>query len=233
MRTAAELRLHADDQIEQLLSLDDLRRGLSTNGGSDHSFDIRNVYSVAGDLSAIDVDKETRLSELANHGEIGESGDASESVLDLDGLVLKDVQVVAVDFDGERTFQAGEGLVDRIFGRLRVVENDPGEGRELFVDRVDQFFFIAEISVPNVVFVRLKPDVELAVEEAGGIGAVVGAAKFRADDRDLRIRHQNVADLRGNLTGFFERNCVGHRRANPESAFIEVRHELSADERNQ
>ena len=56
---------------------------------------------MAGDLGASDVDEETGLSELANHGEIGESGDASESVLDLDGLVLKDVQVVAVNLDRE------------------------------------------------------------------------------------------------------------------------------------
>ena len=33
MGAAAELRLHADDEIEQLLALNDLRDGLSADGG--------------------------------------------------------------------------------------------------------------------------------------------------------------------------------------------------------
>jgi hypothetical protein len=33
VRAAAELRLHADDQVEQLLALDDLRHRLSAHCG--------------------------------------------------------------------------------------------------------------------------------------------------------------------------------------------------------
>ena len=41
------------------------------------------------------------------------------------------------------------------------------------------------------------------------------------------------ANLRRDLAGLFERNGVRHGGAHPERAFIEVRHELAADERNQ
>ena len=95
------MRLHADDQIEQLLSLDDLRRGLSPDGSGDHGFEVGDVDSVARDLGAVNVNEETGLSELAHHGEIGESGDASQSVLDLDRLVLDDIQIIPINLDGE------------------------------------------------------------------------------------------------------------------------------------
>ncbi len=109
----------------------------------------------------------------------------------------------------------------------------PGKAVELLVDGFDQLLLVVDVAAPGFVVVGLQADVELAVEEAGGVGAVVGTAQFGADDRDLRIRHQDVADLRGDLAGLFEGDGVGHGRAHPQRAFVEVRHELAADEGDQ
>ena len=50
----------------------------------------------------------------------------------------------------------------------------PGKRRELLVDGLDQFLFVADIAAPRFVVVRLQSDVEFAVEKSSGIGAVVG-----------------------------------------------------------
>ena len=56
MRAAAELGLHADYQIEQLLSLNDLRDRLSADCGRNHGFHIGDIDAVARNLVAIDID---------------------------------------------------------------------------------------------------------------------------------------------------------------------------------
>ncbi len=174
MRAAAELGLHADHQIEQLLSLNDLGDGLPADRGGNHSFDVGNVDAVARNLVAIDVDQKAGLAKFAHYGEFGEAGYLAESVLDLDGFVLKYVQVVTIDFDRQRALEAGERFVHRVFGGLRVVEDNSGKGREFLVDGFDQLFLVADVAGPGLVLVRLESNVELAVKKARGIGAIVG-----------------------------------------------------------
>ena len=109
----------------------------------------------------------------------------------------------------------------------------PGKAVSFLLMDFDQFRFVADIAAPGLVLVGFQADVEFAVEKASRIGAVVGTSELGADHRDLRIGHQNVANLRGDLAGFFERNRIRHGRPHPERAFIQVRHELAADEGNQ
>ena len=85
---------------------------------------------------------------------------------------------------------------------------------------------------PGPVVVGLQANVKFAVEKSGGVGAVVGPAQFGAGDRDHRILDEQVADLRGELRGCFERNRVGHGGANPRGAFVKMGKEFSADERH-
>ena len=92
---------------------------------------------------------------------------------------------------------------------------------------------VADVAAPGLVLVGLQANIEFAVEKAGGIGAVVGTSQLGADHGDLRIRHQNVANLRSDLARLFERNRVRHGGPHPERAFVEVGHEFAADERNQ
>ena len=77
MRAAAELRLHTDDEVEELFALNDLSGGLPADGGGDNGFDIGNVDAVARDLVAIDIDQQARLAELAHNGEVGKARNSS------------------------------------------------------------------------------------------------------------------------------------------------------------
>ena len=52
----AKLRLHADDQIEEFFALDDLRGGLTADGGLNDGFDVGDVDAVARDFGAVGVD---------------------------------------------------------------------------------------------------------------------------------------------------------------------------------
>ena len=106
----------------------------------------------------------------------------------------------------------------------------PGNAVSRLLMDFGQLRLVADIAMPRFVFVRLQANIELAIEEAGGIGAVVRSAQLRADDGDLRIRHQDVANLRRDLARLFKRDGVRHGGANPQRALVEMRHELAADE---
>ena len=104
------------------------------------------------------------------------------------------------------------------------------------------FFWIASISCALVridplharVVVGLQPDEVLVVEEADRIGAlVIGTPSSLATVVTCGKLEQRSPHLRPELRRLFEGNRVRHRRADPERAFVEVRHELRADERNQ
>ena len=91
--------LHSDVKVEQPFSLDHLSDGLATNCGFDDCFYICHSDSVAGNLAAIDINQETGLAQFAYYRKIGKAGHVVESVFYLHRLVLKDIQVVAIDFD--------------------------------------------------------------------------------------------------------------------------------------
>ena len=145
-------------------------------------------------------------------------------------LIFEGCEVGSENLDGEGALQAGFGLVHGVLGGLGVVEDDAGEGCELLLNGFDQLRLGAEVAGPGLVVIWLQADIELVVEEAGGVGAVIGAAQFIGHGGDLREAEQDIADLRGELGGFLERNGVGGGGAHPERAFIQVGHELAADE---
>src|ERR1022692_1143675 len=76
----------------------------------------------------------------------------------------------------QRTLEAGQCFVHGIFGGLGIVENNSGEGREFLIDRLDELFLIADFASPGFVLVGLEANVEFAVEETSGIGAIVGTS---------------------------------------------------------
>src|SRR5579863_2091475 len=173
-RATAELRLHADNKIEQLLSLNNLRHRLTTDSRGNHSFHVRNVDPISCNLVPIDVDQEARLTKFAHNGEIGEPGHLRKRVLDLYGFILKYVQIIAINFDCQRTLEPSQRLVHGIFRRLGIVENDSWEGGEFLIDRFDELFFLADLAAPCFVLVGLQTNVELAVKKAGRIRAIIG-----------------------------------------------------------
>ncbi len=174
---------------------------------------------------------EARLAEFLHQRHIADAAHLLQDLLDGFALLLQRLQVGAENLDGQRAFQARFRLVHRILRRLGVVENDSGKGLELLVDGLDQRGLGAIGAGP--LRVGLEADVKLDVEKAGRIGAVVGPAEFRGDRGDFGKGVQDVADLGRDLRRFVERNGVGHRRAHPQRAFIQLRHELRADAGNE
>ena len=126
------------DEVELLLLLDHLGRDVAADGGLDQAVDVVDVDAVARDLGAIDLDREARLAELLHQGDVADAAHVLEHVLDRLALLLERVEVRPEHLHRERALQAGLGLVDRVLGRLGVVEGDAGEGCELVVDRLDQ-----------------------------------------------------------------------------------------------
>src|ERR1700676_980182 len=228
------LRLHAHDEIKKFFALNDLGGGLAADGGLHDGFDVGNVDAVTRDFLTIGFDEQAGLAEFANDGEFGKAFGLGEDVFDLHGFFLEDLKIRAENLDGEGALEAGESFVDGVFGGLRVVEDDAGGGFEFFLEVGDELFLGMDGALlPSAVVVRLQADVKLAVEEAGGIGAIVVAAELGADDGDLRILREQSADFGGKLAGFLERDGVRHGGANPQSAFIEVGKKFAADERDE
>ena len=222
--------LHADDEIELALALDHLGGHTTAKSGLDQRVYVADVQAVARDFGAVGCDRETRLAKFAHDHDVVDSLDVAENSFHLLGLGLERIQVSAEDLDGERTLQARLGFVDRVLGRLRVVEDDTRECSEFSVEIFDQFSLVVNFAVvPGVVIIRLEPHVKLVVEETRRIGPVVRPAEFVGDGCYLRVLKQDIADLRRKLAGLVEGDGVGSGGTNPERALVEVRHKLRAD----
>src|SRR6185369_16976423 len=120
-----------------------------------------------------------------------------------------------------------------ILGRLRVVENDSRKSLQSLVDISNQLVLDIELTLPGRIIVRLQSHVKLSIEEADRIGAIVRTTMLRAHHGDLGVGNQNVANLQHDLTRLFKRDCIKHNSADPERAFVEVRHEFAADKGNE
>ncbi len=99
---------------------------------------------------------------------------------DLVALLFEGLEVVAVDLDGEFAFDAADGLFDVVGDGLGEVPDDAGDLFQFAVHGGDEFVLVlVEDGAP--LFLGLEVDEVFGVEEAGGVGAVVGAAGL-ADD---------------------------------------------------
>ena len=231
LRVVAELLFQAHHQVELLFALHHLRRGRPADGRLDQAVDVGDVQAVAGDLGAVDVHGQARLAEFLDQRDVFDPAHAFQDVLDRLAFGFQRLQVRPEDLDRQRAFQAGFGFIHGVFGRLRVVEDDAGKRLELLVDGLDQLRLGAIRPLPFAV--GLEPDEEFHVEKAGGVRAVVRPAMLGGDDGDFGEGAENLADLRRDLARFLERDGVGHGGANPERAFVQVRHELGADRGNE
>jgi len=86
---------------------------LSAYCSRNHGLDIGDVDSIAGNFVAVHIDQKAGLSKFADDGQVGKPWSAGQRVLDLDGFVLENCQVVPVDFYSQGAFQSGQGLIDR------------------------------------------------------------------------------------------------------------------------
>src|SRR4029077_13003309 len=193
-----------------------------------------NVDAVTRDFLTVGLDEQAGLAKFANDGEFGEALGLGKNIFDLDGLFLEDLEIGAKDFDGEGALEASERLVHGVFGGLSVIEDDTGVSFEFFLQIGDELFLGMDRAFPpRDIVVRFQANVKFAVEEPGGIGAVVVAAELGAYHRDLRVLGEQVADFRCKLARLFKRDGVRHGGADPQSAFVKMRKKFAADERNE
>ena len=230
-RIVPVLLLEAHDEIELLFLLHHLGGDVAADGRLDQAVDVGDVQSVTGDLGAVDLDGETGLSEFLHQGHIADSAHAFQDLLDGFALLLQRIQIGAEDLDGQGALQARFRLIHRVFRRLGVIEGDAGKCLELLVDGLDQAGLGAIGAGP--LRVGLQIDVELDIEKAGGVRAVVGPGQFGGDRGDFGEGAQDVAHLGRDFCRLVEGDGVRHGRAHPQRAFIQLRHELGADARDE
>ena len=87
--------------------------------------------------------------------------------------------------------------------------------------------FFVEDGTP--LFFGFEVDEVFGVEEAGGIGAVVGASDLAGALRDFRERAEHDARLVGDADALVGAGAGSEGAADPDRAFIEVRQEFGAD----
>src|ERR1700722_5849673 len=97
MRSATELGLHADDEIEQLFPLNDLRDRLPPDCSLNEAHYVRDIDPISCNLVAINIDQKAGLAKFAHHGKLSEPRHTAECVLNLDGFILQYVQVLTID----------------------------------------------------------------------------------------------------------------------------------------
>ena len=81
-RIVAILPLQPDDEVELLFLLHDLGGDIAADRGLDQRVDVVDVDPVAGDLGAIDLDREARLAEFLHQRHVADAADVLQHRLD-------------------------------------------------------------------------------------------------------------------------------------------------------
>ena len=168
------------------------------------------------------------LAEDAEEAEIFYAGDAAHYVYDFIAFFFEDLQIVAVEFDGQLAFYAADGFFHVVRDRLRKIPEDAGHFAQLGVHRGDQLVFIFVENGAPLVFGFQVHEI-FGVEEASGVCAVVGAADLAGYFRDFGKGSEDVAGLIGDADAFGGAGAGGQGAADPDGAFIEVGEKFGAD----
>ena len=211
---------------------------MAADGHLDDGLDVGNVHAVAGAPVAVDLDLEVGLADDVEQPDVLDPRNRLEDGGDALAALLEDFQVGAEELDRVGPLDARERLLDVVADQLREVEVDPGELLELLHQLVLDLL-AGDLPCPGQriaperrplappLLHRPQRDVELDVEEAGDVGAVVGPADVRHDPPDLGHRGHDLAEPGGKPRGPLERDGPRQERANPEVALLELRHELT------
>ena len=173
----AILPLQAHDQIELFFTLHHLGRHIAADTRLDQGVDIRDIQTVAGDLSAVDGDGQAGLPQFLHQSDVADAAHLLQDLFDGEcHFFCSTFRSEPNTLTARALLQSGFRFVHRILGRLGVVEDDAGKGRQLLIHGLDQRRLGAVGAGPFGV--RLKTHEKLDVEEAGGIGAVIGPAQL-------------------------------------------------------
>ena len=199
----AELRAVADHDIVAGFAVADLGDGGSGDGAADGSFDgglnVGDVDAEAsGSVAVYDV-VEVGLADDVEDAEVGDAGNGAHDVDDLIAFGLEGAEVVAVEFDGEFALDPGDGFFDVVGDGLRKVPDDAGGLFEFAIHGGDEGFLVFVEGGAPLAF-GFEVDEVFGVEEAGGVGAVVGAAGLGDDLGDLGEAGEDDAGVVGDAS---------------------------------
>ena len=92
----------------------------------------------------------------------------------------------------------------------------------------DQFIFVL-VKDRTPFFLGFQVDKIFGIEEAGGVGAVIGTADLAGALRNFGKRAEHDARLIRDADAFVGSGAGSERAAHPERAFIEMRQKFGAD----
>ena len=186
--------------------------------------DVAGRQSVAGRLGPVDVDAHGRLSQRTQHRQIDHARDLCHHVADLVGGTFQHLQIGAVELHRVLALHAGGCLLDVVLDVLREVEVHT---RELVCEPVHHLLgqrLLADLARPFVG--RFQRHEEFGVKEAGGVGAVIGAAVLGDHGDRLGEAAHHRAHAIDVAVAFLQRNRGRQSGADPEVAFFQLGQEF-------
>ena len=186
--------------------------------------------AIARGARAVDVDLDGGLAERGEHRKVGDALHRRQHRLDLVGGVGQRLQVVAEQLDRVLALHAGYGFGDVVLQILREVELD---ARKFLLQLRQQFRRqVVLVLALRPLLGRLQRREELGVEEARGVGAVVGAAVLGHHRFHFRQFRDQLAHLVDVGVALLQRDRRRQGRADPEVALLELRQEFEPEHAN-
>ena len=147
-------------------------------------------------------------------------------------LLLQQLQIIPVKLDRQFAFDAADRLLHVVGDGLGKVPYHPWHLLQFAIHGANQLVFVLVEGRPPLLFGK-QIDKIFRVEEARGIGAIVGPSHLAHHVRNLWKCGQNDARLihGGNTRG--RAGAGSQRAANPDRAFIQVRQKLRTDDSTQ
>ena len=162
-------------QIVALLALQHLADSLAADGCFDSVLHVSHVELETSGLGPIDREIQIRLADHAEQTEILDSLNPPHDADDLVAFLFECLEVIAEDLDRKLAFDPADCLFHVVGDGLREVPKHAGDFLELAIHGGDQLFLVfTKHRTP--LFLRLEVDEVFGIEEAGGVGAVIGAA---------------------------------------------------------
>ena len=101
---SSDIGLHAHDQVEQLLALNDLRGRLAADSGLDHAFDVGDIDAITRDFLAVHVDLHAGLASSRTTVSSVKPGTCWSTRLISTRFVFEHLQVVTEIFTASALF---------------------------------------------------------------------------------------------------------------------------------
>ena len=158
------LRKVAQHQIVARLTLQHLGQRVAADSGLHGILNVRNVDLIACGLLAVHGYVQVGLAKDWNTSQLFDPLDPAHDADDLICFCLEDLQVIAIDFGGQFTFDAADRFFHVVFNRLGKAPNDARDFFQFAIHGCDHFFLVP-VKHRTPVFLRLQADVVFGVKK--------------------------------------------------------------------